>query len=209
MSETKTSGATRIKTAIENMRTPIKDLSAETVGVQPRDADWSSYPETFEFWEAQRCEDCRKILVGTCGDNHSELDDDESECRGYVPQSEGPMMNYFYPLPHFDGDLDEAARKLIDLPLCVVQFADTEEVGLALTGGGMDLSWQICEAYMLLGYLPPLHYARSLPQFAGLKADARHKWILAGARASAFRAIRSARFALRDIRNVSKGLERS
>lgn len=192
------------------MRANIKDLSAETVNVQPRDADWSQgYAETWENHEAQRCEKCNTILVTSGGEKHWDIDPDEPDCDGYVPTSEGPMMNYFYPIPHFDGDTGEAAKTIADLPICLVTFNESGETGLALTGGGMDLSWQICEAYMLLGYLPPLHYPGGLPQFAGMKADARHKWILAGARASAFHAIRSARCALRSIRHTAQGLEKT
>jgi hypothetical protein len=76
-----------------------------------------------------------------------------------------PMMNYIYPLPHFDHmDPAEAQAKLIgEGPVCVVMVED--EPHLALTGGGMDLSWDICWAYMVLGYLPPVHFCRDLPDY--------------------------------------------
>ncbi|MDH5523044.1 MAG: hypothetical protein OEY01_03440 [Desulfobulbaceae bacterium] len=37
---------------------------------------------------------------------------------------------------------------------------------MALAAGGMDLSWDICEAYISLGYYPPAHYC-DLPRMAG------------------------------------------
>lgn len=75
--------------------------------------------------------------------------------------AEGPMMNYYYP-----ADLDDpedAARKLADTCLCVVEVDG--RTGLALTGGGMDLSWEIVGAFMALGMLPPAHFAH-LPHMA-------------------------------------------
>ena len=96
------------------------------------------------------------------------------------------MMNYYYPidLDAERDDLEEAAKKLVDLPLCIVTFEDSDTIALALTGGGMDLSWEICEAYMLLGYLPPLHFC-DLPGISGRGTSNRDKWIIAGCRRSA------------------------
>ena len=75
--------------------------------------------------------------------------------------AEGPMMNFRYPIDerHFDT---ESALTIADLPVCLVQ--DSMGTYLALTGGGMDLSWEICEAYIRLGHLPPTHFA--LPDMA-------------------------------------------
>lgn len=72
--------------------------------------------------------------------------------------AEGPMMNYWYVLENnrFGDEIDRAysmATKLAGLPLCVVLLDDA--IGLALTGGGMDLSWEIAEAHLRLGYSVP------------------------------------------------------
>lgn len=75
--------------------------------------------------------------------------------------AEGPMMNYWYPIGLREEEI-EAACAIKDLPLCFVKVDDVD--GIALTGGGMDLSWQICEAYVRLGYLPPVHF--TLPRMA-------------------------------------------
>lgn len=71
---------------------------------------------------------------------------------------EGPMMNYWYPVDIISEDnAAEAAFILRDLPLVVVMVDD--EWGIALSGGGMDLSWEICTAFVLLGMLPPVHFS--------------------------------------------------
>lgn len=78
----------------------------------------------------------------------------------------GPAIMYYWPVA--DGDVNAAAwaGKLGSLPLCVVEMDDEDTVGLALTGGGMDLSWEIGAAYVALGYYPPT--SLSLPKMAGL-----------------------------------------
>ena len=87
--------------------------------------------------------------------------------------AEGPMMNFYWPLGR-SVDPQEAARDIRRLPLCVVEFGEAmidrgaPEYALALTGGGTDLSWEIAEAYIRLGYLPPV--ALDLPAMSG-RAD--------------------------------------
>jgi hypothetical protein len=75
------------------------------------------------------------------------------EVEPYMWGAEGPMMNYYYPLEESDGewrsfDAVAAALAVADLPVCVVEMDG--DYGLALTGGGMDLSWEICAAYVAL-----------------------------------------------------------
>lgn len=84
--------------------------------------------------------------------------------------AEGPMMSSYWPVSEEDSlDENELARlaaKIADLPLCVVYVDGT--VGLALTGGGMDLSWEIAEAFIRIGYYPPTGLG-TLPQTAGME----------------------------------------
>jgi hypothetical protein len=96
------------------------------------------------------CSDCTYVVI------------DPDHCDGNIPLVEGPMMNYYYPVKLYD--CADAARKIAHLPLCVVEMRDGE-TGLALTGGGMDLSWEICEAFICLGYYPPAHFC-DLPEMA-------------------------------------------
>lgn len=99
--------------------------------------------------------------------------------------SEGPMMNYWYPLAEQEREwssfdpIDAAARLGVS-SLTIVQIGD--EYGLALAGGGMDFSWQICEAYIVLGYCPPVHFA-DLPRMAEEWTD-RKELVLRGMKRS-------------------------
>lgn len=91
--------------------------------------------------------------------------------------AEGPMMNYQYPLPDRWFGEEEIAL-LIDLPLCIVTLDGDESQFLALTGGGMDLSWEICAGYIALGLLPPAHF-RDLPRMAGMTLTERNARVVA------------------------------
>lgn len=156
----------------------INDLSCAAIESKPINYDWSQgYTEEggWDLFEASRCEKCNVPVVGCTGERHSDADS-KVECDGRIAEQEGPMMSYYYPLSE-DLDTHEAARKLVDLPLCVVTVGD--EIGLALTGGGMDLSWQICEAFMVLGYLPPFHFC-DLPAMSGRGTSAKDRWIAVG-----------------------------
>jgi hypothetical protein len=163
--------------------TPVEDLYYGMLDVKPVNYDWSEgYAEKWDYLAASRCEKCGELVVGRNGEKHCALDH-ESECDGYVSENEGPMMNYYYPLPEFRGDVREAAKELAHLPLVIVEFLDSGDYALALSGGGMDLSWEICEAFMLLGYLPPVHFS-DLPQMSGRGKSPRDRWIISGCRCS-------------------------
>ncbi len=83
-----------------------------------------------------------------------------------------PMMNYYYALPYYEGDPEADQLTLYQSSANVVLIRmmgidhDEDAYYLALSGGGMDLSWDICHAYILLGYAPPLQFC-NLPDFAG------------------------------------------
>lgn len=111
------------------------------------------------------------------------------------PDSFEPMMNYRYPLPDYEGDegVDQFILDQEHIPLVLVRYND--EVCLALSGGGMNLADKICEAYMLLGYLPPLHFCGSLPENAGETMTERRAWMIEGCIRSADVAIYRAQYA--------------
>lgn len=95
-----------------------------------------------------------------------------------------PMMNYYYPLPDFDGNEAGEGQLLLDRHGGAVAIVELDPNGdtqyaLALTGGGMDLRWDICEGFMLLGYLPPVYFV-DLPRFAGKQLTERAAWIIDG-----------------------------
>lgn len=132
----------------------IDELLSEYVEAKPIDMDWSEgWGEQWEFFDADNCPECERIVVGSGWV--------ECEC-GTGVSLDGPMMNYAYPVDV--ESLDEAVLKIKDLPLCLVETSNDGQY-LALTGGGMDVSWEICEAYIRLGYLPPVHF--ELPKMAG------------------------------------------
>ncbi len=96
-----------------------------------------------------------------------------TEYHGTLERPEcAPMMNYYYPLPYYGGDPEDDQLTLYQSSANVVMVrmmgvdGDDDDYALALSGGGMDLSWDICHAYILLGYAPPLQFC-DLPDFAG------------------------------------------
>ena len=139
-------------------------LRVDCLTEKPRWFDWSTgYPEVWDVvqpydWDAFSEEDEEKNNEKTGYYNYDNMQDSNS-----------PMMNYYYPLPDREDFDEEDAKKINHLPLCIVYFSESEEHALVLTGGGMDLSWQICEAHIRLGYYPPAHFR--LPRMAGKSAS--------------------------------------
>lgn len=169
--------------------TNLKDLSLAAVNVTPVNIDWRERLgedlEGYTVHEAEECGECGETIICHGYGEEQHMDHDhESECDGYL-NSEGPMMNYYYELPHFagndmlpsGGDIELAAKALENHPLCLVEF-DDGTVALALTGGGMDLTWEICGAFIALGYSPPLHFC-DLPRMAGKAHDPRWRPVVA------------------------------
>ena len=190
-------------------RKPIKELYACCIDYASIDKDWSDgYAEDWESTEAIYCDTCNKLCITNGGEQqHCDIDTD-SKCTGYI-YSDGPMMNYYYPLPedfYSDWYLEEAAMVIGNTNLCIVHLLDTDEYALALTGGGMDLPWDICEAYMLLGYLPPTHFC-DLPDFAGTKLNAKNKWIISGCQKSCKISMELAKYTLNKLSEYKKRLK--
>jgi hypothetical protein len=158
----------------------VRELHYGALDVASVNYDWTEHEigSDWEPYEAAECQECEHVSV----------DPGEERCprcvakgaEGYLDSREGPMMNYYYPLPGFSDDPREASARLVDLPLCLVRIGGpTEEDvwALALTGGGMDLRWEICEAFMRLGYLPPAHFA-DLPKMSGRGTSRRDRVII-------------------------------
>ncbi len=193
--------------------TAIKNLGFASIDQPSVNYDWSEgCGERWDFHEASECQKCGKVLLNVRGEEEHQYLDDDSECDGYVYSADGPMMNYFYPIggPGYRGGIDteEIQKALIGLPLCLVEFHDHEDdyqYALALTGGGMDLSWQIAEAFMRIGHLPPAWI--ELAHFAGMKPTKRNRWILAGCRASARAMIHRYQGMLRNHKRTSQWMD--
>jgi hypothetical protein len=163
----------------------LEDCHVDHLYTGSNDYDWTQHTcgedVGWDSWEPQECETCGEVLVLQPGSGeccHHDIDY-ASECEGYVGLAEGPMMSYWYPCD-VAKDPEGAAEKIRGCSMCIVRVNDT--YGLALTGGGMDFSWEICAAYIHCGYLPPLKYATDLPKMAGGVTDGR--LVLAGARKS-------------------------
>lgn len=101
----------------------------------------------------------------------------DAKCDGWVPLCEGPASTWFYPIP--GSDWDAYAKAVAHLPICILELHNGD-LGFALTGGGMDLSWELAGAYVACGYLPPSELR--LPRMGGLR--------LTGWRSDVFKAMR-------------------
>lgn len=157
----------------------------------PVERDWSEgWGDAWESYEAPTCTECggyarwdEAAWEWRCAD-HGPVED-----RG---DGDGPMVNYAYPLPDLGAadNVYDAADRIRDLPLCIIERDGEYE--LALTGGGMDLSWEICEAYLRLGFAPPLAFCE-LPRMAGRGSSERDREIIAACRFSVTVAVDRAR----------------
>ena len=142
----------------------IDELWTNTADVKPEDYDFGEgYAEAWDIPFEQ---------------NDEEMDSDDFF----------PMMNYRYPLPDFDeknhssDKIKKALRRAGSLTL--VEDLKSNEKFLALTGGGMDLSWDIVKGYVNLGFAPPAHFCRNLPEMAGMALTEENNEAILGCRRS-------------------------
>lgn len=157
----------------------VHNLRNDAVGFKSVEYDFGQgYGYRWEFFSADFCDKCGKLVETIDEGSHRSID--ATDCDGWVSAS-SPQINYYYPLPDDASIPVNGAERLAGLPLVLVRHFDEEGettgYGLALTGGGMDLAWEICEGYIRLGYLPPTHHC-TLPRFAGQSATARNRAIL-------------------------------
>jgi len=86
-----------------------------------------------------------------------------------------PMINILYPLPGLNMDPSAAQVRLIGFNVVVVLV--DEKPFLAPSACGVNLSWDVCNAYITLGYHPPISFA-DLPDM-GLSPDRKKIAIIA------------------------------
>lgn len=163
----------------------IKNLRCDAIGDRSRHFDFGSGSvETWDYLEVNVCDECNGIYSNHNPCHRDPETDEVKECEyseGDTP--EGPMMNYLYGFDEGDLNFDEeTASKIKEMSMCLVQLNDDDKVYLALTGGGMDMSWNIAETYILLGYLPPAWLR--LPKMAGTPLNKRNKLIIGALRRS-------------------------
>lgn len=156
--------------------------------VYPDISDWSR--EELEAWAEDHDVNRPSALDWAKADEDEqeqmldELREDVFRHMQDEPDLFAPMMNYIYPLPYYRGSASDAQSVLTQVGVSVVVVEVDGDVYLALSGGGMDMSWDICRAYMELGYLPPFHFS-DLPRFAGMEWSEENAWVLAGCLKSA------------------------
>ncbi|MBE3087249.1 MAG: hypothetical protein IMZ52_00585 [Actinobacteria bacterium] len=134
----------------ESIKQKISELWADTAdGTTTEFYDWREHP------------------LGEDWDVAFELTEKEMENEDWFP-----MMNYRYPIPDFDEkhlSTKDIKKALQHVALTVVTDLKSDEKYLALTGGGMDMSWDIVKAYANLGFAPPARFCRNLPSMAGMR----------------------------------------
>lgn len=96
--------------------------------------------------------------LGAC-----DLDDLAAALRDCDPDDGQPAMTVGWPLGR-SVDASDVAIVRDRLPLTVTDGPEGPHMGL--TGGGMDLTWDIAAGYVLLGYRPPMALGEP-PRFAG------------------------------------------
>lgn len=127
----------------------IDDLGGAIVDGHVRAFDWSS---GFDSWGVA-----------------FERTNEEIAQEDYIPR-----INSLWPLPDTFEVPDDVRDRLDNMTVVNVRDpALSNDVGLylALTGGGMDMSWHIAQTYVNLGYLPPAALGK-LPEMAGMDFNA-------------------------------------
>lgn len=174
----------------------LEALGAGAVSEVSREFNFGEgFTETWEIvypcvddWSTEACQDWLRdrgygLLEDVDEENAEETWRDEVTQRMQDGEDYAPMMNYLYPLPGLDHEPAKAQTLIEDTNCVVVLVQDPNDdypatPYLALAGGGMDLSWDICLAYIRLGYLPPLHFCE-LPEYAGKTLDPTRRLIVA------------------------------
>jgi hypothetical protein len=194
--------------------TPVNELSLGALFAGTTDVSWAD-KELSTDYDYIVAPDCQACGWGASYEDHewvcANVDCDEHIVeRDY---EDGPIYNELYSLPSYCSEdyNEEAATKIKDLPLCIITPGEQwyGEYGLALTGCGMNLGWEICEAYMRLGFLPPAQLCRQLPEMCGRghetssgEASESDTWILAGCKRSLEEAINSLSYDLQRLDRV-------
>lgn len=174
------------------------ELSYDSIDAQSASYDWTEgYAERWDTIQPDFSDiELVKKFLDMQGHEHKDQgasETDEEYERRSTEQAEEvwrtdefghPMMNYYYPFHLRHGaDPSELQMKMFieGGSTCLVMVE--EEPVIALTGGGMDLSWDICLAYILCGNFPPVRFC-DLPDFAGQKSSETNLLIIAACQES-------------------------
>jgi hypothetical protein len=113
-----------------------------------------------------------------------------------------PMMNNVWPIP--SANLGDDFRETL-CNMTVVEIEDGDEY-LALTGGGMDLSWAVAETFIRLGYYPPA--AVRLPRMCGRGLSRKDRSIIEACKVSAQTQIGWMQSRIEDLDDIAPSAER-
>jgi hypothetical protein len=153
-------------------------------------------PDLLNDWEEERCHaEGRPLSEFERFNDEAQLSDEHAESFWNTDafhewaDSFQPMMNYAWPVSlAYGGPSLEEAVELVNryAGACTLvsfseghnpfgpEFAsDTPEYGIALTGGGMDLSDHIAVAYLCCGCVPPERILSGLDGFTGCARSGR------------------------------------
>ena len=154
----------------------MQSLKAGCIKETPQFNDWSSM-EYEDYTVIQPYDpsdpEFKTILVEEYG--YSE-DADPEDVYWEIEDGNHPIYNYYYPLVQGISFDQEDAKKIRHLNTCLVYLEDKDQYVLSLTGCGMDMSWDIVESYIRLGYYPPVHFR--LPNFAGTPNNLHNRVII-------------------------------
>jgi hypothetical protein len=95
-------------------------------------------------------------------------EDEQSEWAASMRPAMDALWPTSLPYPEEAEGGGSAKRMLWLAPACVLLYErDEDRFWIGMTGGGMNLSWDIAGAYIACEMIPPIELLRSLPRFAG------------------------------------------
>lgn len=158
------------------------NLSYELIEEKPESFNFGEgYTETWDvvrpnFYDLDESE-LKKFL----DDAGYSYEDDDSEDKlaemvgEYFDESYMPIYNFLYPLGEY-FEIPKALEHIRALSNTTIIEKD-EKHYLALTGCGMDMTWEIIESYINLGYYPPVHFCNP-PSMMGRGESEKDKQII-------------------------------
>lgn len=97
-------------------------------------------------------------------------------------QESGNAFAWPIVLPHFVGT-EQAIEIIGKQPFTLLRNQAFDRLALCLDAGGMDLSWEICWAYVSLGCLPPLELGLRLSVDGGYLNATQRRRVVGAVRA--------------------------
>jgi hypothetical protein len=160
-----------MNTLTDKQKETLENLTYNFIDAGSESYDWSEgyaeswdiiRPDASQFSESEIIAAAELYDIEIADFEHNELIENiQNEI--WIDSQYEPMMNYYVDLGNYNAQ--EIAQKFNNSCFTVIEF-DTGNIGLALTGGGMDMSWSMARAFINAGYLPP-QYISQLPGMSG------------------------------------------